>query len=155
MLHPTVLSDIRRSPGVPCNAGEARDRIRALWESRGTPRAGSAAREDALTDVLLVTSELVTNAVRHGGGLLGFEAVLCAGGSAVRLRVSDGVSAAPPQPAVRPAGAMTGRGGFGWPLVHRLARSVTITPGAHGGKCIEAVVPLGPVVGPRDGPLPD
>ncbi|MFJ9596849.1 ATP-binding protein [Streptomyces virginiae] len=142
MLYHAETSDIRTSPSGPRTAMQARDRVRVLLESSGVVRAGTAAGEALLTDALLVTSELVTNAVRHGGGLLGFDVSLCAGGAGLRIAVTDATSTAPPSPPARPAGATKGRGGFGWPLIHRLARSVTVAPGAHGGKRIEVVVPL-------------
>ncbi|WP_331738430.1 ATP-binding protein [Streptomyces sp. NBC_01276] len=64
------------------------------------------------------------------------------GGTGLRIAVTDAVSTVPPSPPARPADAATGRGGYGWPLIHRLTRSTRITPAAHGGKRIEVVVPL-------------
>ncbi|MFD7098072.1 ATP-binding protein, partial [Streptomyces xanthophaeus] len=82
---------------------------------------GSPSAHDALTDALLVTSELVSNAIRHGGGLLDFSAAVVEDG--LRLVVTDASSDAP---FVTPRRAGTVPvGGFGWPLVLRLARSVT------------------------------
>ncbi|WP_234316111.1 MULTISPECIES: ATP-binding protein [unclassified Streptomyces] len=154
MLYPAETNDLRTSPRGPRTAMQARDRVRALLESSAIVRVGTAAGEAVLTDALLVASELVTNAVRHGGGLLGFDAALCAGGAGLRIAVTDATSTAPPSPPARPAGAVTGQGGFGWPLIHRLARSVTIVPAAHGGKRIEVVVPLGGAAGPQADPRP-
>ncbi|MGO4460308.1 ATP-binding protein [Streptomyces sp. M-16] len=145
MLYHAATSDIRTSPGAPRTAMQARDRVRALLESSATVRVGTAGGEALLTDALLVTSELVTNAIRHGGGLLGFDASLCAGGTGLRIAVTDALSTVPPSPPAPPAppaDAATGRGGYGWPLIHRLTRSMRITPAAHGGKRIEVVVPL-------------
>ncbi|MER6443785.1 ATP-binding protein [Streptomyces venezuelae] len=142
MLDHADTSGIGTSPGAPRTALQARDRVRALLGSCAIVRAGTADGEALLTDALLVTSELVTNAIRHGGGLLGFDASLCAGDTGLRIAVTDAVGTAPPCPPARPAGAATGQGGYGWPLVHRLTRSVRITPAAHGGKRIEVVVPL-------------
>ncbi|WP_234363385.1 ATP-binding protein [Streptomyces sp. TN58] len=142
--------DVGTGPCGPRTAMQARDRVRALLESSGVVRAGgSAGGEAVLTDALLVTSELVTNAIRHGGGLLGFDASLCAGGASLRIAVSDATRIAPPNPPARTAGAASGQGGFGWPLVHSLTRSVTITPDARGGKRIEVVVPLERAADPR------
>ncbi|MFI8362158.1 ATP-binding protein [Streptomyces sp. NPDC085612] len=149
MLHHAGASDSRTGPGGPRNAMQARDLVRALLESSGIVRPGSAAGDSLLTDALLVTSELVTNAVRHGGGLLAFDAALCAGGTGLRIAVTDATSAPPPDPASAAPGAITGQGGFGWPLIRRLTRSVTITPAAQGGKRIEVVVPLDGGAGPR------
>lgn len=142
MLDHADASGVRASPGAPRTAMQARDRVRALLRSSAIVRVGTADVEVLLTDALLVTSELVTNAIRHGGGLLGFEASLCVGGTGLRIAVTDAVSTAPASPPSRPAGAVTGQGGYGWPLIHRLTRSVRITPAAHGGKRIEVVVPL-------------
>ncbi|MFG2622788.1 ATP-binding protein [Streptomyces sp. NPDC048507] len=125
---------------VPRSAAQARERVRALVESCAASHgAADAVRaEEVLADVLLVTSELVTNAVRHGGGLLGFSASVCADG--LRLEVTDASSALP---VLLPRTAGTVRiGGFGWPLVCRLARSVAIRQTAQGGKRIEVLVPL-------------
>ncbi|MFE9466779.1 ATP-binding protein [Streptomyces virginiae] len=154
MLHHADVSDTRTGAGGPRTAMQARDRVRTLLESSGTVRVGTAAGEAVLTDALLVTSELVTNAIRHGGGLLGFDASLCAGGAGLRIAVTDATSTAPPSPPSRPAGAARGRGGFGWPLIHRLTRSVTIAPAAHGGKRIEVVVPVDGAAGPQEDPRP-
>ncbi|MFD9570100.1 ATP-binding protein [Streptomyces sp. NPDC059982] len=125
---------------VPRNAAQARERVRALVESCAVPRPGTdtADADDVLADVLLVTSELVTNAVRHGGGLLDFSASVCADG--LRLEVTDASSTLP---VLLPRSAGTVRvGGFGWPLVCRLARNVAIRQTPQGGKRIEVLVPL-------------
>lgn len=99
MLYHAATSDIRTSPGAPRTAMQARDRVRALLESSATVRVGTAGGEALLTDALLVTSELVTNAIRHGGGLLGFDASLCAGGTGLRIAVTDALSTRSPVPA--------------------------------------------------------
>lgn len=93
-----------------------------------------------VADALLVTSELVTNAVRHGGGLTGFAAELTDEG--LRLAVAD---ASPDLPVSYDAGTETsgvGRiGGYGWALVRRLAKQVSVT--VHpGGKNIVALISL-------------
>ncbi|MFJ8825108.1 ATP-binding protein [Streptomyces sp. NPDC102467] len=96
-----------------------------------------AAPDDSVAaqDVLLVVSELVTNAVRHAGGLAGFR--LRTGPGTVEVSVRDHSPATPrrgPDDATRP-------GGFGWPLVRRLADRVDVHP-HRGGKTITAVLPL-------------
>ncbi|MDJ0382774.1 ATP-binding protein [Streptomyces sp. G-G2] len=121
-------------PTVPRTATQARDRVRSLIESAGV-RPG----EDALADALLVTSELATNAIRHGGGIAGFSASVSADG--LRLAIAD-TTAAPP--VARPT-ATSRPGGFGWPLIRHLTRSVAIRPTPRGGKCIEVRVPLSAV----------
>ncbi|MGW0968470.1 ATP-binding protein [Streptomyces sp. NPDC002516] len=123
---------------LPSTAGEARARVQALLTTALRSRRERPVDEVLLADVLLVTSELVTNAIRHGGGLTGFDAVLTDAG--LLLRVAD-ASADPPvatEPAKRGA---DGAGGFGWPLICRLAGHVAITPRPD-GKQITALISL-------------
>ncbi|MFD9217885.1 ATP-binding protein [Streptomyces sp. NPDC087659] len=120
--------------GRPATASAARERVRRLLD--GHP--GAPLQPRVVNDVLLVTSELVTNALRHGGGIAAFHAEL--DGGTVRIRVTDR-STAPPSSA--PRRDVTTPGGFGWPLVRRLSRSVTITP-TRDGKTVEAVLLLTP-----------
>ncbi|WP_282704141.1 ATP-binding protein [Streptomyces sp. CC219B] len=96
---------------------------------------------DAVSDALLVTSELVTNAILHGGGVTDFSVDLVEPG--VRVSVSDPSDRIP---VVRDSGGpRSGRrlGGRGWPIVCRLARDVRVSALPTGGKRITAVVPLG------------
>ncbi|MFF3000998.1 ATP-binding protein [Streptomyces sp. NPDC057950] len=98
-------------------------------------------RPEAVVDLLLVVSELVTNAIRHGDGLAGFRATPT--GEGVRLDVRDNSD-------VVPAGAfgLTSvpegyrPNGYGWPLINRLAREITVEPSPGGGKTIRVLVPL-------------
>lgn len=92
---------------------------------------------EAADSVALVVSELVTNALRHAGGSCVLS--LAALPDAVEVAVGD-------SSLVRPQWRISDRvggGGFGWPMVHRLARSVTVTGRAGGGKTVRAVVPCG------------
>ncbi|WP_353938331.1 ATP-binding protein [Streptomyces ficellus] len=91
----------------------------------------------AVTDaVLLVTSELVTNAVRHAPGPC-----------TLRLNLYDEsvlVKSATPAPAPRDPAPRTlpGRGGgWGWTLIARVANEVRVTPGPGGGKTVLARLP--------------
>ncbi|WTP75971.1 ATP-binding protein [Streptomyces sp. NBC_00184] len=98
------------------------------------------AADVVVADALLVTSELVTNAVRHGGGITGFAAELTDEG--LRVEVAD---ASPDLPAAVDTDAGASRvgriGGYGWALVRRLAKQVSIT--VHpGGKSIIALISL-------------
>ncbi|MGW8065753.1 ATP-binding protein [Streptomyces ziwulingensis] len=126
-------ADDRSQP--PASAAEARARVRLLLDAHPV-----ALSRTVVDDILLVTSELVTNALRHGGGLTAFRAALEPRG--LSIAVTDRSPARPrtavpaPAPARGPADRL---GGFGWPLIQRLSRSVTITP-APPGKTIEAVV---------------
>ncbi|WP_253195551.1 ATP-binding protein [Streptomyces sp. JHA26] len=122
----------------PVTAAAARARVRDVLDGLPAPLPATVTN-----DILLITSELVTNAIRHGGGLTAFRAAPEA--RALRIAVTD---RSPAPPVVREPG--DGRngvpGGFGWPLVQRLSRSVTITP-APPGKTIEAVVAYEPPAG--------
>lgn len=108
----------------------------------GRPGAIAEARELArrrlrgcdarlVDDCLLVVSELVTNAIRHGGGLVGVDVTALSG--RVTVSVQDRSSALPT--AAPPSGNWL-PGGYGWPLVCRLAQKVTISPLSSGGKTI-------------------
>ncbi|MDG4862690.1 ATP-binding protein [Streptomyces sp. T-3] len=75
-------------------------------------------------DVLLVTSELMTNAVRHAPGPLTLKLSLLPGGIAITVQDSSSV---PPQS--RPPDRTGGRG---WPIVQSLARRVSVGPHPDG-----------------------
>ncbi|MFD3548684.1 ATP-binding protein [Streptomyces sp. NPDC058655] len=128
----------RRGPGpaheLPTTVAQARDRVREVFERLAERRTGA---DELLTDMLLVTSELATNAIRHGGGLTGFGVRLEA--DALVLTVAD---ASPEFPATLPGNGPATPGGFGWPLICRLAKHVSITPVPGGGKIIEVLLPL-------------
>ncbi|MFD8235561.1 ATP-binding protein [Streptomyces sp. NPDC059696] len=95
---------------------------------------------DALSDALLVASELTTNAILHGGGVTDFRVDVDDPG--VRVSVSDRSDALPVTvPRTDPHGRLR-HGGHGWPIVCRLARDVRVSDLPTGGKCITAVVPL-------------
>lgn len=92
-------------------------------------------------DLLLVVSELVTNAIRHGGGLAGFEVDLVPEG--VRLRVHD-YSDVVPSVAYGPGTLPRAHegSGYGWPLIIRLSREIHIECRREGGKTVSVLVPL-------------
>lgn len=138
---PAVGLDESVTTPVPANAAEARDAVMRLLTSQfcGLVSEGLAA-DVVVADALLVTSELVTNAVRHGGGITGFAAELTDEG--LRVEVAD---ASPDLPVAVDSDAETSRvgriGGYGWALVRRLAKQVSIT--VHpGGKSIIALISL-------------
>jgi anti-sigma regulatory factor (Ser/Thr protein kinase) len=127
-----VPTDSRRPWLRPADARRA---VRGAVARQAVPCAA-----EALNDALLVTSELTTNAILHGGGITGFDVDV--DGCAVRVSVSDR-SDAVPVAELAPDGRDRGRpGGRGWPIVCRLARDVEVAGLPRGGKRITAVVPL-------------
>ncbi|MFF4273530.1 ATP-binding protein [Streptomyces sp. NPDC001536] len=110
--------------------------VRQRWDS-----ASRTAREEDVVDLLLVVSELVTNAIRHGDGLAAFEVTVARDG--VRLAVHDHSDVVPDAAygCGRPPGADHGHG-YGWPLIIRLAREIVIDRRPGGGKSISVLVPL-------------
>ncbi|MFE9929632.1 ATP-binding protein [Streptomyces sp. NPDC005533] len=128
--HP--LRQIR--PAHTVGAGEARVLVAGLL----APAPGGSGPGDAVVaDALLVTSELVTNAFRHGGGLTGFAAET--DGRTLTISVSDASNEIPSTAAGHSAHS---EGGFGWELVHLLARRVSVDRHPGGGKTIEVTIPL-------------
>jgi hypothetical protein len=128
-------SDDHVSPLAECDcrpqrAAEARDATYGFI-------AGLCPAPSALTsqNLVLVVSELVTNALRHAGDVTSLR--LLAGRRSLEIVVADPSSA---QPQDRTPD-LTGRtGGFGWPMVQRLAEKVTVRPRPGGGKTIRAVL---------------
>jgi anti-sigma regulatory factor (Ser/Thr protein kinase) len=105
--------------------------------SVAAPTSGSA-----LDAVLLVVSELFTNAERHAGGVTGFR--LEAEPGTVAVTVHD-ASTVPPRPVPLD---VTRPGGFGWHLVQELSVEVRVDVYAV-GKAVTAVVPCPTGVSPR------
>jgi anti-sigma regulatory factor (Ser/Thr protein kinase) len=123
----------------PRTAAEARERVEALLHECFCSPHEALGDDIVIADALLVTSELVTNAVRHAGGLTGFEAEVTESG--LRLSVEDADDGLPelrePLTVDRPRCC-----GHGWRLVQRLAARVDIRPQPSGGKRITVLVPL-------------
>ncbi|MET7382917.1 ATP-binding protein [Streptomyces sp. NPDC005526] len=121
--------------------------VREEWNS-----SSRRAREEDVIDLLLVVSEMVTNAIRHGEGIAGFEAVSTADG--IRLAVLDN-SDVVPEVAFGSGALPLGHlgSGYGWPLIIRLAREIVIDRRPGGGKTISVLVPLRDAAGlpPQDG----
>ncbi|MER5312264.1 ATP-binding protein [Streptomyces sp. NPDC002773] len=92
------------------------------------------AREAADT-VVLVVSELVTNALRHGGGTCTMD--LTAHQDSIEVAVHD---PSPQAPRMRTPDLNGGTGGFGWPMVNRLARTTAVTRQTTGGKTVSALL---------------
>ncbi|MEU9643084.1 ATP-binding protein [Streptomyces sp. NPDC048188] len=129
----------------PCRPADARRAVEdAVTAHAGTAGAGPHGRAwcdaGALSDALLVASELTTNAMLHGGGVTDFQVDVVDPG--VRLSVCD---RSHDVPVALPPTDDRGRrrvGGRGWPIVCRLAREVRVADLPSGGKCITVVVPL-------------
>nr|WP_241027863.1 ATP-binding protein [Streptomyces verrucosisporus] len=131
----------------------ARHAVRDLLGRRGAPLA-----DELMDGLLLILSELVTNAVRHAALLsaeIGVEVRLDAG--RVRLGVEDGHPYRPAAPAAAPEREHTGgRGLF-------LVKAVVAEAGgfcetertASGGKVVRVALPLPPLPpSPREPPAP-
>jgi anti-sigma regulatory factor (Ser/Thr protein kinase) len=86
--------------------------------------------------VVLVVSELATNALRHGGGACTLH--LTAHPDSIEVAVHD---PSPQVPRMRTPDLNGGTGGFGWPMVNRLARATSVTRQATGGKAVGALLP--------------
>ncbi|MFD6877488.1 MULTISPECIES: ATP-binding protein [unclassified Streptomyces] len=95
----------------------------------------AAAGERLVDDVLLVVSELVSNAIRHGGGVTGFHVQILAG--RVEVAVSDASTLFPRTPGT----PIHAPGGFGWLLVNRIADRTEIRSHDE-GKTIMAFIPV-------------
>lgn len=135
----SVLGSLGPDRDRPCKPAEARRAVeRAVAERCRTTHTPCDA--DALSDALLVVSELTTNAMLHGGGVTDFRVDV--DGPGVRVSVSDRSDELPvTAPPVDPHGRLR-HGGHGWPIVCRLSRDVRVADLPAGGKCITAVVPL-------------
>ncbi|SCK48639.1 ATP-binding protein [Streptomyces sp. WMMB 322] len=114
-----------------CDVHKARDAARAFADSLTPAPDGSMA--DTL---VLVVSELVTNALRHGGGRYTLE--LSAGPDALAVAVSD---LSPAGPCERTPDRSGGSGGFGWHMIRSVAGRLTITLGPGPGKTIRVRLP--------------
>ncbi|WP_217169283.1 ATP-binding protein [Streptomyces sp. AC512_CC834] len=124
----------------PYRPADARSAVeRAVTACRGGDGHASC-DAGALSDAVLVASELTTNAIVHGGGITDFRIDVV--GPGLRLSVCDRSHDLPV--AVPPTDDRGHRrpGGRGWPIVCRLAREVRVADLPSGGKCITVVVPL-------------
>ncbi|MFC4469952.1 ATP-binding protein [Streptomyces xiangluensis] len=128
-------SEAEEEDRAPLQVASPQSAKRARNVTRGFLSA-VAAHTGAETDaVLLVVSELVTNAVRHAGGVTGFR--LVAGPGTVTVSVEDSSATAP-----RPQRSKSGEpGGFGWHLVQELSADVRVSIGPR-GKTVSALLPL-------------
>ncbi|NBM19123.1 ATP-binding protein [Streptomyces sp. GC420] len=116
----------------PRLAAEARD-VAAAFLSGLEPVPPAVTRQS----VLLLVSELVTNALRHAGAITRLR--LTAEGNRLRVQVDD---PAPARPWGRTPDLSGSTGGFGWHIASRLADGITVWDRADGGKAVAATMPL-------------
>ncbi|MFJ8806417.1 ATP-binding protein [Streptomyces sp. NPDC102490] len=124
----TPRAPVRAEGDSPCGIAHARDVTRAFVDGLDPPPAAETAET-----LVLVVSELTTNAVRHGGGRYTLE--LTATADALNAAVSD---PDPTPPRERTPDLDGGTGGFGWPMVRRLTNRITVTTDPGQGKTIRA-----------------
>ncbi len=113
------------------SVAEARETTRAFLDGLVQPIGAEAA-----DTVVLVVSELVTNALRHGGGT--YTLRLTAHPDLIEVAVDD---PSPQAPCMRTPDLNGGTGGFGWGMVNRLARATAVTRRPTGGKTVSALLP--------------
>ncbi|MGW6882842.1 ATP-binding protein [Streptomyces goshikiensis] len=103
-------------------------------------------RDALLDDVLTVVAELVSNAIRHAGGVTAFDV------RHLHDEVAIDVSDASPVLPHSPGTPVTVPGGFGWLLVNKMASRTEILT-SLAGKTITAYLPLAaPAPTPAPGP---
>ncbi|MEV6514145.1 ATP-binding protein [Streptomyces sp. NPDC051642] len=125
----TMSVDVATVRSATSVAG-ARDSARTFLDGLDHPIAAEAA-----DTIILVVSELVTNALRHGGGTCTLN--LTAHPDSIEVTVHDH---SPQAPRMRTPDLNNGTGGFGWPMVNRLAHTTTVTRQATGGKTVTALL---------------
>ncbi len=113
------------------SVADARDGARDFLEALGWPAIAAQVADT----VVLVVSELVTNALRHGGGICTLD--LTAHPDGIEVAVHDG---SPQPPRMRTPDLNGGTGGFGWPMVNRLATTTAVIRHAAGGKTVSALL---------------
>ncbi|OKJ70581.1 ATP-binding protein [Streptomyces sp. CB02460] len=110
----------------PTKAAEARAAAKAFVATLN-PRPAAT----TIQDLLLLVSELVTNALRHAGALTGL--AFGADEETLYVQVTD---PSPDRPQQRTPDLRGGTGGFGWPLVLRLSKKTDIRDHQPRGKVI-------------------
>ncbi|MEV6081318.1 ATP-binding protein [Streptomyces sp. NPDC052069] len=114
------------------SVADARENTRNFLDSLRQPPIAA----EAADTVVLVVSELVTNALRHGGGTCTLN--LTTHPDSIEVAVHD---SSPQTPRMRTPDLTGSTGGFGWPMVNHLARTTAITHQAAGGKTVTAFLP--------------
>ncbi|WP_030018538.1 ATP-binding protein [Streptomyces monomycini] len=124
---PPLVVTLENNPEA---AAVARDEAGDFLKGLGPPLD-----RDASDAVVLIVSELVTNAVRHTLTRT-CTLSLAAGPDTVTVAVAD---ASPRPPCERNPDVRGEGGGFGWPMVRRLAASTSVETSPQ-GKTVSAVV---------------
>ncbi|MFJ4437698.1 ATP-binding protein [Streptomyces sp. NPDC088923] len=114
----------------PTHAAEAREAVRVFLDGLNPALAARTAQH-----LLLLVSELVSNALRHAGAVSGLWLRATPGTLTVEVRDP---SAERPTPRTPRLDGTTG--GFGWPMVREIAESVTVRSEPDGGKTVTAVL---------------
>ncbi|MBM7437799.1 ATP-binding protein [Streptomyces sp. HB132] len=129
----TMIPSTSTAPARTVVRGDSTDSIH--WARKAartfTDRLSPAPDPDLADTLVLVVSELATNALRHGGGR--FTLRLSAGPGTVTAAVSD---PSPARPRGRTPDLDGATGGFGWHMINRLTEALTITPGPGAGKTV-------------------
>uniref|UniRef100_UPI00404033F3 ATP-binding protein n=1 Tax=Streptomyces sp. f51 TaxID=1827742 RepID=UPI00404033F3 len=136
----TVAGARHGAPVGPGNPADVRQAVRRALAGR--PGEPTHDVEDTAGDALLVASELVTNAMLHGGGVTAFDVTRTE--RAVRLSVSDRSDRLPVAVDQFDEIGRMRVGGRGWMIVCTLASDVVVARLRAGGKRITAEVPLAP-----------
>ncbi|QKW17959.1 ATP-binding protein [Kitasatospora sp. NA04385] len=116
-------------------AGQARAALARLLAAAGHPGGR------ALADAQLAVTELIANALHHGGGLTRFDARLGPGGTELVVDVEDGDDRHPVVQPLHDRDPAT-TGGRGWAIVQALAATCHVVPLPAGGKRIRVTFAL-------------
>ena len=120
------VATVRSTASVAGARASARHFLDSLVRPVGT---------EAAETVVLVVSELVTNALRHGGGTCTLDLTAHRDGIEVAVHNRSGEA-----PRMRTPDLNDGTGGFGWPMVNRLARTTAVTRRPPAGKTVSALL---------------
>ncbi|MFD3538437.1 ATP-binding protein [Streptomyces sp. NPDC058662] len=123
--------DVSADPST-ASLGDARAGTRNFLDRLAQPPVSTRAADDAV----LAVSELVTNALRHGGGTCTL--TLTAHADGIEVAVQD---PSPHAPRTRTPDLYGGSGGFGWSMVNQLAQATAVTHLTTGGKTVSALLP--------------
>ncbi|MFC8721794.1 ATP-binding protein [Kitasatospora sp. NPDC057198] len=124
-----------RPPEPVRTAGQARTALARLLAAAGHPGGR------VLADAQLAVTELVANALRHGGGLTCFDAHLASCGTELVVEVEDGDDRHPVARPLHDRDPATA-GGRGWSIVLALTATCRVVPLPAGGKRIRVTFAL-------------